>query len=103
MTKDAVVLPGAEGLEPLGPNVFIVEINQESVTKGGIVLPNTANRETGVGRVVGIGPEVTYGIKVGDIVTYARYSGQDLYLSEVAYKLMDQRSVLGRVIMKGSG
>lgn len=73
-------------IKPLGDRVVIKPLAAESKTKGGIVLPDTAQEKPQEGKVVAVGrgkvsengsvqpPEV----KVGDKVLYGKYSGNEI-------------------------
>jgi len=59
---------------------------REDVTKGGIVLPDTAKEKPMEGKVIAVGPgnltddgkRVPLDVKVGDIVVYAKYAGTEI-------------------------
>lgn len=76
----------AAKLEPLGDRVVVKPIPKEEVTKGGIVLPDTAKEKPQEGEVIAVGPgrmtedgkRLTMDVKVGDIVIYAKYGGTEI-------------------------
>jgi len=57
----------------------------EAVTKGGIIIPDTAKEKPKKGTVVLIGDDVTEPINVGDKVHYGKYSGQAFEINGVEY------------------
>jgi chaperonin GroES len=73
-------------IQPLGDRVVVKPLEAEAKTKGGIVLPDTAKEKPQEGKVVAVGkgkvlengsvqaPEV----KVGDVVLYGKYSGNEI-------------------------
>ncbi len=73
-------------LQPLGDRLIIKPIPKEEVTKGGIVLPDTAKEKPMEGKVIAVGPgkmtddgkRIAMDIKKGDIVVYAKYSGTEI-------------------------
>ena len=75
-------------LQPLADRLVVKPIEQEEVTKGGIVLPDTAKEKPQEGKVLAVGPgrlseegkRVPMGVKVGDIVIYAKYGALRLRL-----------------------
>jgi len=83
-------------VKPLGNRVLVKQESQEEVTKSGIVLPDTADKEKkAVGRIVelGSGEEIkTLGLKVGDKVVFGKYAGDEVELDEdgkkVEYKIL---------------
>ena len=75
----------ALSLKPLGDRVVVEPVEQEEVTAGGIVLPETAKEKPQQGKVLAIGPGgrdedgdyIPMDVKVGDKVLYAKYSGTE--------------------------
>lgn len=73
-------------LQPLGDRVIVKPIPREEVTKGGIVLPDTAKEKPQEGKVLGVGPgkmtddgkRIPLDVKVGDTVIYAKYGGTEI-------------------------
>jgi chaperonin GroES len=73
-------------LKPLGGRVIVEPIEQEEMTPGGIILPETAKEKPQEGKVLAAGPgernekgeRVPMELKVGDKVLFAKYSGTDI-------------------------
>lgn len=73
-------------IQPLADRIVVKALEAQEVTKGGIVLPDTAKEKPQEGKVVAVGkgkildsgevrkPEV----KVGDRVLYGKYSGTEI-------------------------
>jgi chaperonin GroES len=78
----------ALSLKPLGDRVVVEPIEQEDVTAGGIVLPETAKEKPQQGKVLAAGPgarddagkHVALDVKVGDKVLFAKYAGTEFKL-----------------------
>jgi len=76
-------------LEPLADRLVVKAIQKEEVTRGGLVLPDTAKEKPQEGEVLAVGPgrvaengtRIPMDVKVGDIVVYAKYGGTE-YKSE---------------------
>ena len=72
-------------LKPLGDRLVVEPIEQEEVTAGGIVLPETAKEKPQQGKVLAAGPgarddegkRIVMDVKVGDKVLYAKYGGTE--------------------------
>ena len=72
-------------IKPLGDRVVVEPIEQEELTVGGIVLPETAKEKPQQGIVLAAGPGgrdedggyIPMDVKVGDKVLYAKYSGTE--------------------------
>lgn len=73
-------------LQPLGDRIIVKPLAAEEVTKGGIVLPDTAKEKPQEGEVVAVGKgKVTddgklqaMEVKKGDRVLYGKYSGSEI-------------------------
>jgi len=83
-------------IKPMGNRVLVKQSTSEEVTKSGIVLPDTADKEKKAqGKIValGNGEEVAKtGLKVGDVVVFGKYSGDEVEVEEegkkVEYKIL---------------
>ena len=72
-------------LKPLGDRVVVEPIEQEEITAGGIVLPETAKEKPQEGNILAVGPGardedgdyIPMDVKVGDKVLYAKYGGTE--------------------------
>jgi chaperonin GroES len=73
-------------LKPLGNRVVVEPIEQEEVTAGGIVLPETAKEKPQKGKVLSVGPgerdesgkRIPMDVAVGDTVLFAKYAGTEV-------------------------
>lgn len=89
-------------LKPLGDRVLIKVEEQESKTKGGILLPDTAKEKSqkgvvmavGAGRMNDEGTRLPLEVKVGDRVIFAKYSGTEIESEGVKYLLLSERDIL---------
>ncbi len=91
-------------LEPLADRLVVKAIQKEEVTKGGIVLPDTAKEKPQEGEVLAVGPgrvsddgtRVAMDIKVGDIVIYAKYGGTEIKLDGEELIILRESDVLAK-------
>lgn len=90
-------------LKPLGGRVVIKPHEPEEVTKGGIVLPDTAKKKPRRGEVVAVGPgklldngeRAPMELSVGDVVVYSEYAGTEITMkSGDDYVVLEEDSVL---------
>ena len=73
-------------LKPLGDRLVVEPVEQEEVTAGGILLPETAKEKPQEGKVIAAGPgrfdengkRVKMEVKEGDRVLYAKYAGTEV-------------------------
>lgn len=89
-------------IKPLNGYVVIKPLAAEEVTASGIYIPDTANKEKPKeGEVVAVsatnissnGTELPIEMKVGDKVLYGQYSGEDVKVGGVEYKIVEMTSV----------
>lgn len=88
-------------IKPLGDRVLVKPLTSEEVTKSGIVLPDTAEKEKKEqGEVVAIGEGEKIKklhLKVGDKVLFGKYAGDEVEIDKVEYKFLKDEDVLGIV------
>ncbi len=89
-------------IKPLNGYVVIKPLEQEEVTKSGIIIPDTANKEKPQeGEVVAVaetnisndGANLPIELKAGDKVLYGRYSGEEIEVDGVEYKFVEMTSI----------
>jgi chaperonin GroES len=89
-------------LRPLGDRIVVKPGTEEDVTKGGIVLPDTAKKKPREGEVLAVGPgkllengeRASVEVSVGDVVVYTEYGGTTVEIGEDEYVILDEGSVL---------
>ncbi len=89
-------------LKPLADRVLVKVDEEETKTKGGILLPDTAQKKSQKGTVVAIGSgkvldngtRLGFEVKVGDHVLFAKYSGVDIEEEGEKYLLLSERDIL---------
>ncbi len=84
-------------LRPLGNRLVVEPITEEEVTKSGIVLPDTVDKEKKAeGKVIAIGEGkiAKYNLKVGDKVIFGKYAGEEVKLDKTEYKVLSDEDVL---------
>jgi chaperonin GroES len=90
-------------LKPLGGRVVVKPHEPEEVTKGGIVLPDTAKKKPRRGEVVAVGPgrlldngqRAPMEVSVGDVVVFSEFAGTEISMkSGDKYVILDEDAVL---------
>jgi len=92
-------------LRPLGDRIVVQAQELESKSKGGIVIPDTADKDKPMqGKVIAIGngkyadgKVQPLQVKVGDEVLFGKYSGTNVKLDEIEYLVMREEDVMGVV------
>ena len=81
-------------IKPLGKRVLIIQVEQEEVTKSGIVLPGTASKEKPItGEVLAVGKDVE-DVKAGDKVIFEKYTGTEVKDGDDSFLILDIENVL---------
>ena len=88
---------------PLGDRVLVKRVEEESKTKGGIIIPDTAKEKPQEGEVVSVGPGARYDpgkvnaleLKAGDRILFGKWSGTDVKIDGDDLIIMKETDVLG--------
>jgi len=79
-------------------NKIIVEaVEAETVTKGGIIIPDTAQEKPQEGIVIATGngkSDEPMEVKIGDTILFGKYAGTEVHLDDKKYLVMNQSDVL---------
>ena len=92
-------------IQPLADRVIVKPQEAEEVTKGGIILPDTAKEKpmqgdivaVGNGKITEEGTKVDLTVKVGDKVLYGKYSGTEVTIDGNEYLIMRESDIFGIV------
>ena len=91
-------------IKPLAGYALIEPQEAEEITASGIVLPDTAQEKPAQGKVIAIGAptfvegeEVKAEFKVGDLVLYKKWGGDEIKLGGSEYKLVKFDDVMAIV------
>ncbi len=91
-------------LQPLADRLVVRPIEREEVTKGGIVLPDTAKEKPQEGKVLAVGPgrlsddgkRIAMEVKVGDRVIYAKYGGTEIKIEDEELVILRESDILAK-------
>jgi chaperonin GroES len=94
----------AAKIEPLGDRVVIKPTPREDVSKGGIVLPDTAKEKPQEGEIIAVGPgrlsedgkRIAMEVKVEDKVIYSKYAGTEFKLDDEEVVIMRENDILAK-------
>ena len=89
-------------LKPLGDRIVVKPLEEEEMTPGGIVLPETAKEKPQKGEVLAIGPgarddegnRIAMDVSVGDKVLYAKYGGTEIKMNSDKLLILRESDVL---------
>jgi len=91
-------------LQPLADRLVVKPIEKEEVTKGGIVLPDTAKEKPQEGKILAVGPgrlsddgkRLAMDVSVGDIVIYAKYGGTEIKIDDEELVILRESDILAK-------
>lgn len=89
-------------IKPLG-NRVLVQRSKAPTTKGGILLPDSAQEKPREGQVVAAGPGKSnengqlepLSVKVGDRILFGSYAGTEVKHNEEEYLILSEDDILG--------
>jgi chaperonin GroES len=91
-------------VKPLHDRMIVKRLAEETKTKGGLIIPDTAKEKPQQGKVVAVGPGrreegklVPLDVKAGDTVLFGKYTGTDFKLDGVEHLILREDEVLGIV------
>jgi chaperonin GroES len=95
----------AMNLKPLADRVVVKPLVKEEVTKGGLVIPDTAKEKPQEGEIVAVGPgklgddgkRIELEVKKGDRVIYAKYAGTEWKHDNEEYLILRESDILAKL------
>jgi chaperonin GroES len=90
-------------LRPLQDRILVQRVAEETTTKGGIIIPDTAKEKPAEGKVVAVGngkvgddgKRIALEIKKDDRILFGKYSGTEVKIEGEEYLIMREDDVLG--------
>ena len=90
-------------LRPLQDRILVQRVEEETTTKGGIIIPDTAKEKPAEGKVTAVGngklsedgKRIALEVKKGDRILFRKYSGTEVKISGEEYLIMREEDVLG--------
>ena len=88
---------------PLHDRVLVKRVKEEEKTRGGIIIPETAQEKPQEGEIVAVGPGgrddsgklVELDVKVGDRILFGKWSGTEVKLDGEEFLIMKESDVMG--------
>ena len=94
-------------IKPLQDRIIVKRLEGEDTTKGGIIIPDSAQEKPAEGLVVAVGKgkvlengkQIPLDVKKNDRILFGKYSGTEVKIEGEEYLIMREDDVLG-VIQK---
>ncbi|MEI8294575.1 MAG: co-chaperone GroES [bacterium] len=90
-------------IKPLGDRVLVKPLEEKEISKGGIIIPDSAKEKPQEAQVVALGTGkrdddgklVEFTVKVGDKVLVSKYGGTEVKVEGESYTIMREDDILG--------
>ena len=92
-------------VRPLQDRVIVKRVDEEQITKGGIIIPDTAKEKPIEGKVVAVGngkilesgKKVPLEVKEGDLILFGKYSGTEIKVDGEEHLIMREDDIIAVV------
>src|SRR3989344_3840249 len=90
-------------LRPLGDHVIVKPLKEDEITKSGIVLPDTVDKEKpekgeviaiGPGKILDNGQRAAMSVKVGDKVVFKKYSPDEIKVEDEEVLVLNESDII---------
>jgi len=89
-------------IKPLGERVLIEPVKEGEVSKGGIIIPDSAKEKPQEGKVIAVGTgkvdengkSVPFNVKKGDLVLLPKYGGTEVKMDGKEYQIVREDDIL---------
>ena len=90
---------------PLHDRVVVRRVEEDTKTKGGIIIPDTAQEKPMQGEVIAVGPGgrdengklIPIDVKTGDVILFGKWSGTEVKIDGEDLIIMTESDILGIV------
>lgn len=91
---------------PLHDRVVVRRLEQDTKTKGGIIIPDTAKEKPQEGEIIAVGPGardetgkvVPLDVKAGDRILFGKWSGTEVKIDGDDYLIMKESDIMGVIV-----
>ena len=92
-------------VRPLHDRVVVKRVEEDTKTKGGIIIPETAQEKPMQGEIIAVGPGardesgkvVALDVKKGDRILFGKWSGTEVKIDGTEYLIMKESDIMGIV------
>lgn len=90
-------------IRPLNDRILVQRMEEETKTKGGIIIPDTAKEKPAEGKIIAVGngrlgddgKRIPLEVKKGDRVLFSKYGGTEVKVGGEEYLIMREDDILG--------
>jgi chaperonin GroES len=89
-------------VRPLHDRVIVKRVEEESKTKGGIIIPDTAKEKPVEGKVIAVGDgkladdgkKIPLQVKAGDKILFGKYAGTEIQIDGEEHLIMREDDII---------
>ncbi|MDX9745718.1 MAG: co-chaperone GroES [Syntrophales bacterium] len=89
-------------VKPLQDRILVLREEEDKMTSGGIIIPDTAKEKPLEGKVVAVGPgkfnrdgkRIPAEVKAGNRILFGRYAGTEIKINGVEHLMMREEDIL---------
>jgi len=89
-------------VKPLHDRVIVKRVEEESKTKGGIIIPDTAKEKPVEGKVIAVGDgkladdgkKIPLQVKAGDKILFGKYAGTEIQIDGEEHLIMREDDII---------
>jgi len=94
-------------LQPLGDRLIVEAVNEDEISKAGIILPDTIDKEkpekgkvisVGSGKMREDGTRLALEVKVGDVVFFKKYAPDEIKIDGKEYLILSESDILAVLV-----
>lgn len=94
-------------LKPLADRLIVEAISEDEVTKAGIILPDTVDKEKpekgrvialGSGKLLENGQRLAWEVKEGDVVFFKKYAPDEIKVEDKEYLILSESDILAVLV-----
>jgi len=90
-------------LRPLGDRVVVERIKDETRSKAGIYIPDSAKEKPNKGKILAVGPgkkrkdgtRIPMDVNVGDVILFGKWGGNEVKIDRKEYLLIKEEDIFG--------
>ena len=90
-------------IRPLQDRIIVKRVEEEEMTKGGIIIPDSAKEKPMEGKVIAVGngkildngQKTKPDVKAGDKVLFSKYAGTEVKIDGEEHLIMREDDILG--------
>lgn len=90
-------------IRPLADRLVVERVEEDTKTSGGIIIPDTAKEKPQKAKILAVGPgarddngkTIPMDVKIGDIVLFTKWGGNEIKIDGKEYLILKESDVIG--------